>query len=175
MDILYLVDRLEAVFGKGWRIPMSSKTLLDEDEFFDIADQMRTAIPEEIRQAKKIVQDRDQIIAQAKEEATRISVLAHEDAAHLINEHAITKAAQAQAHQIEKQAHDAALATRLEADSYTTQTLSDLQAQLTQVMQQIAVLQKQVSNGIDYISTQNIDNPELLETKTASALPTGTG
>ena len=54
-DILYLVDRLEALLSKGWRVPMSSKTMIDEDEFLDIVDQMRIAIPEEIRQSKKIV------------------------------------------------------------------------------------------------------------------------
>ena len=65
IDVLYLVDRLEALLNKGWRVPMSAKTMIDEDEFLDIVDQMRIAFPEEIKQAKKIVQDRDHIIAQA--------------------------------------------------------------------------------------------------------------
>ncbi len=158
-DILYLVDRLEALLSKGWRVPMSSKTMIDEDEFLDIVDQMRIAIPEEIRQSKKIVQDRDRIMAQAQEEATRISELAKEDAARLMNEHAVTKAAHEHAQQIEKQARDAALATRVGADAYAAQTLADLQAQLAQVAQQIANLQTQVSNGIDLLAQQR-KNPE---------------
>jgi hypothetical protein len=157
-DILYLVERLEALLSKGWRVPMSSKTMIDEDEFLDIVDQMRIAVPEEIRQSKKIVQDRDRVIAQAQEEANRILELAKEDAARLVNEHTVTKNAQELAQQIEKQSRDASLATRIGADTYAAQTLSDLQAQLAQVAQQIAVLQGQVSNGIDYISKQRPAN-----------------
>ena len=58
IDILYLVDRLEALLSKGWRVPLTSKTMIDEDEFLDIVDQMRIAIPEEIKLAKKMQQDR---------------------------------------------------------------------------------------------------------------------
>lgn len=139
---------------------MSSKTMLDEDEFLDIVDQMRIAIPEEIRQSKKIVQDRDRVIAQAQEEATRILELAKEDAARLVNEHALSRSAQDHAQNIEKQARDTALATRLGADAYAAQTLADLQAQLAQVAQHIANLQTQVSNGLDFISQQNHNTPE---------------
>jgi len=153
-DILYLVDRLEALLQKGWRVPMSSKTMIDEDEFLDIVDQMRIAIPEEIRQAKKIVQDRDRVIAQSQEEATRILEMAKEDAARLMNEHSVSKTAQDHAAQIEKQARDAALATRVGADAYAAQTLADLQTQLATVAQQIAHLQTQVSNGIEVLGSQ---------------------
>jgi hypothetical protein len=67
-----LVDRLEALLNKGWRVPLSAKTMIDEDEFLDIVDQMRIAFPEEIKQAKKIVQERERIITQAQEEAKNI-------------------------------------------------------------------------------------------------------
>ena len=154
IDILYLVDRLEALLGKGWRVPMTAKTMIDEDEFLDIVDQMRIAIPEEIKQAKKTVQDRDRIIAQAQEEAGRIIELAKEDAARLVNNHAVTKAAQEQAAQINQQAAASAAATRKGADDYAGQVLSELQMQLAQVAQRVAGLQSQVSNGLSYIQQQ---------------------
>jgi F0F1-type ATP synthase membrane subunit b/b' len=148
------VDRLEALLGKGWRVPLASKTMIDEDGFLDIVDQMRIAIPEEIRQAKKIVQDRERVIAQAQEEADRIIKLANEEAGRLVSAHAITKAAQEQAMQIEQQANAAAATTRQGADEYTTQKLTDLQAQLAQFAQQIANMQTQVSNGLNLLAEQ---------------------
>ncbi len=127
IDVLYLVDRLEALLGKGWRVPMTSKTMIDEDEFLDIVDQMRIAFPEEIKQAKKIVQDRERVIAQAQEEATRIIALAKEDGARLTNDHAVAKSAQQQAAQINQQANATATAIRQGADEYAAQVLKELQ------------------------------------------------
>ena len=152
IDILYLVDRLEALLVKGWRVPLSSKSMIDEDEFLDIIDQMRIAIPEEIKLSKKIVQDRDRVVAQAQEEVQRISAMAKEDAARMTNDHAVSKAAQMQAQQIEAEAKAAALATRQGADAYAAQVLSELQARLEQVAQQVAMLQTQVYNGLNYMS-----------------------
>jgi uncharacterized phage infection (PIP) family protein YhgE len=154
IDVLYLVDRLEALLNKGWRVPMTTKTMIDEDEFLDIVDQMRIAFPEEIKQAKKIVQDRDRITAQAQEEAARIVDLAKEDSARLTNEHAIVKSAQAQAAQVNQQARAAAETTRQGADEYASQVLKTLQSRIEQMMQQLDALQNQVNNGLTVIEGQ---------------------
>ncbi|MDE3088052.1 MAG: ATPase [Chloroflexota bacterium] len=156
IDILYLVDRLEALLAKGWRVPVTSKTMIDEDEFLDIVDQMRIAIPEEIKQAKKMVQDRERVLAQTQEEATRIVAMAKEDAARLVNEHAVTKGAEARAGAIEAEAKASALSIRQGADAYVAQSLSELQARLDQVAQQVAGLQTQVYNGLNLV----VSNPE---------------
>ena len=165
IDILYLVDRMEALLVKGWRVPMTSKTMIDEDEFLDLIDQMRIAIPEEIKQSKKIVQERDRVVAQAQEEAQRIAAMAKEDAARLTNEHAVTKAAESRAELIESDAKASALQIRLGADSYAAQSLSELQSRLEQLAQQVAALQTQVYNGLNVISgegtpTDNPPNPD---------------
>lgn len=164
IDVLYLVDRLEALLNKGWRVPMTAKTMIDEDEFLDIVDQMRIAFPEEIKQAKKIVQERDRLIAQAQEEAQRIVEFAKEDAARMTNEHAIVKSAQQAGAQIQHQANIAAMQTRQGADEYAAQVLKDLQARLEAVIQQVTTLQTQVINGLELIEGQGantpIENPE---------------
>ncbi len=159
IDVLYLVDRLEALLNKGWRVPMTTKTMIDEDEFLDIVDQMRIAFPEEIKQAKKIVQDRDRITAQAQEEAARIVELAKEDSARLTNEHSIVKSAQAQAAQVSQQARAAADSTKQGADDYAAQILRTLSSRLEQLTQQVAVLQNQVTNGLGVIEGQGALEP----------------
>lgn len=160
IDILYLVDRLEALLAKGWRVPMSSKTMIDEDEFLDIVDQMRIAIPEEIKQSKKIVQERDRVIAQAQEEAQRITAMAREDSARLTNDHAVTKAAETRAAEIEAAAKSSAITIRQGADQYALQALSELQTRLEQLAQQVATMQTQVYNGLNFIAGPGGGVPE---------------
>ncbi len=155
IDILFLVERLEALLGKGVRVPMTSKTMIDEDEFLDIVDQMRIAIPEEIKLAKKLQQDRDRMLAQAQEEAARLIALAKEDAANLVNEHAVTKGAQELAEEIEGKARAESETIRRDADAYAAQVLSQLHGRLDQMAQQIAALQNQVYNGLAYITEKS--------------------
>ncbi len=154
IDILYLVDRLEALLSKGWRVPMTSKTMIDEDEFLDIVDQMRIAIPEEIKLAKKLQQDRERVMAQTQEEAARILSLAQQDASGLINGHSIVLAAEERARQIEQQALAEASTIRQGADAYATQVLTEIQTRLEQIAQHVATLQGQVYNGVTYIADQ---------------------
>jgi cell division septum initiation protein DivIVA len=168
IDILYLVDRLEALLNKGWRVPATSKTMIDEDEFLDIVDQMRIAIPEEIKQAKRIVQERDKIIAAAQEEAQRINALAKEDHARLVNDHSVTKAAEARARDIETQAKTTAQQIRQGADQYAEQMLSDLKTQLDQLAQQVAGLQTQVYNGLGVLQNPGDAPAESLDGENAS-------
>lgn len=159
IDILYLVDRLEALLSKGWRVPMTSKTMINEDEFLDIVDQMRIAIPEEIKAAKKLQQERERMLAQAQEEAARLLAMAKEDASHLVDDHAIAKAAQERAIQIETKARSEAQTSQEEADAYAAQVLAQLEARLSQVDQQVQSLQAQVTNGLELL-TQRHAEPE---------------
>lgn len=155
IDILYLVDRLEALLSKGWRVPMTSKTTIDEDEFLDIIDQMRIAVPEEIKLAKKMQQDRDRVLAQTQEEAARILALAKEDADQLVTQEALVRAAQERARQIDEQAQVDAEAIRQGADQYAMQVLSDVQSRLDLISQQLATLQAQVFNGVKFIADRH--------------------
>ena len=77
MDILHLIDQLEALLNEGSHPPLVGKrVLLDEQRAWEIIDQMRVSIPEEVKKAKRINQERDRIIAQANEEGARIVELA---------------------------------------------------------------------------------------------------
>ncbi len=154
IDILYLVDRLEALLSKGWRVPMTSKTMIDEDEFLDIVDQMRIAIPEEIKLAKKMQQDRERVLAQTQEEAARILTLAKEDSARLLSDDALVRAAEERARELEEQAKSEAIAIRAGADQYAAQVLTEIQTRLETIAQQVATLQTQVYNGVTYITEQ---------------------
>ncbi len=165
IDILYLVDRLEALFGKGWRVPMTSKTMVEEDEFMDIIDQMRIAIPEEIKLAKKMQSERDRVLAQTQEEAARILALAKEDADRLVSESSVAQAAEQRARQIDLQAKDEADRIRQGADAYATQVLTEIQGRLEQIAQQVAALQTQVYNGVSYMTEHHVpaEEPEAAE------------
>jgi cell division septum initiation protein DivIVA len=134
MDILHLIDRLEALLNEGTHPPLTKKVMIEEQRAWEIIDQMRIAIPEEVKKAKRINQERDRIIAQANEEAARIIDLSKEEAERLTGESEVTKAAQTRANTIIERAQREAEALKLDADDYTMQVLGKLDEDLTKAL-----------------------------------------
>jgi len=137
MDILHLVDRLEQLVNEGRRLPLSNKVMVDEQKIWDLIDQMRIAIPEEVKKAKRTNQERDRIIAQAHEEAARLVDLKREEAAALVAEHELTKAAEIRAATIVERAQRDAESLRADADEYVLQVLGDLGASLERALNEV--------------------------------------
>lgn len=148
IDILYLVDRLEAAINKGTAVPFSNKRMIDEDECLDIIDQLRIAVPEEIKQSRRITQEKDRILAQAKEEADRIVQMSREEAARQADTSEVARTAQSRAQQMLQQADVDARGVRAGADEYAQQVLADLQQRLDELTARVATLQGTVHNGL---------------------------
>ncbi len=134
MDILYLLDRLETVLTSGSRIPLTGKTVVDEHECLDIIDQLRVAVPEEVKQAKRMQSDRDRIIQEAEERASRIVAHAQEQASRLAEQHEIAKAAEAAARRILAEADAEAAERKDGADRYAAETLGELERRLNELL-----------------------------------------
>ncbi len=148
MDILHLVDRLEELFNESRPIPFTNNVVVDEDRMLDLIDQMRVAIPEEVKKAQKLMAERDRTLAQAQEEAQRTLQLAREKSDDMVERDSIVEAAQARADQIKEQAMREAEATRLEADQYVLETLTNLEIEMERTL-------NQVRNGIRALQHQH--------------------
>lgn len=153
MDILYLIDELESRLTEGQRIPLTSRVIIDEEECFDIINEMRSRIPEEVRQAKRTEREKERIIAQAHEEAERIVALAKERAHEVLGEQEIIKGAEVRSQTIVERAHQEADKVKTEADDYVIAVLSHLESQLggllTTVQNGIMVMQKSEASPED--------------------------
>ena len=135
MDILHLIDQLEALLNEGSHPPLVGKrVLLDEQRAWEIIDQMRVSIPEEVKKAKRINQERDRIIAQANEEGARIIELAKDEAEQLASDTEIAHQAQGRATTIVERAQREADALKADADDYTVLVLGKLEEDLAKAL-----------------------------------------
>jgi len=137
MDILQLIDRLEELFNESKAIPLTHNVMVDEERMLDLIDQMRIAIPEEIKKAQQVLAQRDRVAAQAQEEANRTLALAREKADQMAHKDAIAMEAQRRAEQIIKQARDAGEASRVDADNYVLDSLGKLQEEMERLLNQV--------------------------------------
>ena len=138
MDILQLIDRLEELFNESKSIPLTRNVMVDEDRMLDIIDQMRIAIPEEVKKAQQLLGQRDRVLAQAQEEANRTLELARQKADQLSSKEMVVQESQRRGEQILAQARTDAENTRGDADDYVMRSLTQLQAELERISNQVA-------------------------------------
>lgn len=141
MDIQHLVDSLEQALNESTRVPLSAYLIVNEEKVYSLLDQMRVAVPEEIRRANRIEAEKERILAQAKEEAERIRDLARQEAGELVKRDAIVSAAQARAENIVERARRDSDALRQDADVYIMDVLNKLEEDLMRTL-------KVVQNGM---------------------------
>jgi vacuolar-type H+-ATPase subunit H len=152
MDILHLVDRLEELLNQSRPFPFTHNVIVDEDRMLDIIDQMRVAIPDEVKKAQQVLAQRDRTMAQAQEEANRTLAIAREKSDQLVERDAIVQAAQARADQVIAQARAEAEKTRQDADVYVLDQLTHLEVEMDRVL-------NQVRNGIHALQ-RDMPKPE---------------
>jgi cell division septum initiation protein DivIVA len=133
VDILDLLDQLEEVLGAGSHLPLTSRTLVDEQEILDILDQIRVSIPDEIKAARRVTQEREQLLADARAEADRLLREADARVADRLADHHLVRAAESRAADIEERAHEEAERMRRDTDAYAHRVLEKLREQISQV------------------------------------------
>ena len=153
MDIQFLVERLEAMVVSARKMPMTNQVLLEQAAILDVIDQLRIAIPEEVRQARKINQEQERVLTRAREEAEQIIGAAQEQAALLLQDQSILRQAEARAGEIEGAAGSKAEETMRGADQYAADVLvrleSDLVKTLSIIKKSLEVLEERRAQTVE--------------------------
>jgi len=131
MDVLVLIDKLDDLVHNAKQVPLTDQVRVDKEEIYEILDQMRATIPEEIKQARWIVKERQEMLAEAKREAERIVKDGRERAERLIADEEIVKAAERAAEDIIEDARAQEREVRLGAEDYADEILDTLETNLT--------------------------------------------
>jgi regulator of protease activity HflC (stomatin/prohibitin superfamily) len=111
--------------------------VIDQNAALGLIDELRVAVPEEVRAAKRINAEGERIIEKAQDEAERIVAKAQEQAAFLIDERGLTQAAEAQSRQIIADSQADAEEIRRGADEYAVSVLVGLEGDVVKTLQSI--------------------------------------
>ncbi|GHO87731.1 hypothetical protein [Dictyobacter formicarum] len=160
MDILYLVDRLENLVANSKRMPLVNQVILKEADLLTIIDHMRTSVPGEIKQARRIMQEKERILAQAQTEASTMLTRAREESERTMAREGLLRAAEERSQEIIRRANDQAQAIvrraethtdqmQIEADTYASETLRNLREHLLNVEMEIERTVMSIEKGLD--------------------------
>ena len=133
MDILYLLDRLEEVVRSAAPVPLTSRAMIDKQECLDVVDQIRLALPEEVKVARRVMSERDQIIAEANDRADQLVARAEEQIALRVEDEVVLQAARDRAQAVVEGSEREARELREQADEYAARVFTSLLNRLRQV------------------------------------------
>jgi cell division septum initiation protein DivIVA len=132
-----LIDELEDTLATGWRMPVGGRLLVDEERLLDIIDRMRVAVPEELKRARRVVQEQDRLIAEAQARVQQV-----------LEERGLLEAVEAERARLLQQAEQDAASVRAGADDYARQVLAELDERL-------AKLAASVRNGLSALDASD--------------------
>lgn len=138
MKVLELLDLLEEEIESGGSLPLTGKKLLDPDKLLDIVDELREALPGEIRQAEILKQERERILEDAQKDAATLVAETQARMTRMVNEHEITQQAYQQSQEIISTSESNAQEIRSGAIAYADDILNELQSYMNQYQTVIA-------------------------------------
>lgn len=100
MEIFTLLENLEELMESGQKVPFSTKVMVDIEEFREVLEEIRLKLPDELKQAKWVKEERQRIMSDAEKEADSLLKEAEGKIISMVDEHVITKQALAQKEEI---------------------------------------------------------------------------
>jgi hypothetical protein len=154
MDITSRIQQLEELIMVAKSMPLSSSVLVNREEVLELIQEMRASLPEEIKQARWVVKDREQLLAKARRDAEQLIQKALSEQAQLVSREEVVKASMQEAERILSEARDQARQIRLEAEDYMDQKLAAFEAQLTRSQEQLETMRQAQVQAFERISEQ---------------------
>jgi cell division septum initiation protein DivIVA len=151
MDLATRLDRLEELVREAKSMPLSSSVLVNRDEVLEMSAEMKETLPEEIRRARWIVRDREELLAKARAEGDQIVDQAQEDQLRMARKEEIVARAAKEADRIVSEAEEAARAMRPEAEDYVDAKLAQLENALQRILQDVNETNQSISRTIDQV------------------------
>ena len=132
MDLAGQLAQLEQIVREAKSMPLSSSVLISRDE---VLHQMQESLPEEIKQARWVVRDREDLLAKARAEGDRIIEGAREDQRRMAMKDAVAKRAEEEAARLLQEAEDSTGDMRREAEDYVDGKLAQFEIALRKILE----------------------------------------
>lgn len=135
MDLLTLIDEVEDILEAGTSIPLTGRVLVDKNELLDIVKEIRIKLPDEIKQAAWIKEERQRIIDEAQKTASTMIEDAEKKLEELINNEEVLKIANERAEEIVNKAQLSSDEIRMGSLEYADEILYEAQEKFKELIQ----------------------------------------
>ena len=159
MDLSARLQQLEQLVLEAKSMPLSSSVLVSREELLQMISEMQESIPEEIKQARWIVKDREDLLGKARAEGERIVEQAHEEQRRMALKEEVARRAEAEAHSILEEAQDRTDAMRREAEDYVDAKLAQFEIALRKILEDTQSSARSVAKTLDQVGREHLRAP----------------
>ena len=138
MDVEAAINQLEGLLAEARPVPLSSSVMMNRRDVEEVVQHLRTQLPEELRQSRWILKERDELLAQAAREADQALSDARLEQERLLSETEVVRTAQREAERIVEEARESARVMRLEAEDYIDGKLANFEVVLEKTMRAVS-------------------------------------
>jgi F0F1-type ATP synthase membrane subunit b/b' len=151
MDLAGRLAQLEQIVRDAKSMPLSSSVLISRDEVLEMLHEMQESLPEEIKQARWVVKDREELLAKARAEGDRIVEQAREDQRRMALKDAVAKRAQEESARMLQEAEDTTGAMRREAEDYVDAKLAQFEIALRKILEDAQGTARGLAKTLDQV------------------------
>jgi vacuolar-type H+-ATPase subunit H len=151
MDLAARLQQLEDLVRDAKSMPLSSSALVNREEVLDLILEMKGALPDEIRQARWVVKDREELLAKARRDAEAIVEDARQEQLRMASREAVVQKANEESERILSEAGDDARRLRLESEDYVDAKLAQLEHALHKILEDMLASNDSLTKVIDQV------------------------
>jgi cell division septum initiation protein DivIVA len=151
MDLAARLQQLEDLVRDAKSMPLSSSALLNREEVLELLAEMRESLPEEIKQARWVVKDREDLLAKARHEAEALVEAAHQEQLRMARTEEVVARAHQEAERIQHEADGDARKVRLEAEDYVDAKLAQFEIVLRKLQEETQASARQLARTLDQV------------------------
>lgn len=134
VDVEAYIHQLERLVAEARPVPLSASVMVNREELDEAITGLRSRLPEEIRQSRWVIKERDEILAQARREADQVLEDARLERDRLVGETEVGRAARREADRLVEDAREQARRLRLEAEDYVDGKLASFEVVLQRTL-----------------------------------------
>lgn len=151
MDLIARIQQLEEMIREAKSMPLSSSALVNRDEALEVLGAMRAEVPEEIKQARWVVKDREELLDKARRDAEGLVDKAQTEQIRLASREAVVQKAHEEAERMLGEAREQARQIRLEAEDYVDGKLAQFEIALQRLQEALSATQGSLDRTMESI------------------------
>lgn len=167
-EVMELIETLYTMISEAWGVPLGNdKCIVERDKALEILDEIKTSMPVELAEAKRLVSARDEFITNAKREAESVRKLAEEKARSMVEEQEVIRVAKARSAEMVAAAQAKSEELKRLASKYADDVLRTTEETVTAAMNQVHAQRAAFRNAAGGMAAQ----AERVPAQTGSRIP----
>jgi F0F1-type ATP synthase membrane subunit b/b' len=151
MDITARLAHLDEMVREAKAMPLSSSVLVNRDEVLELIGEMQEALPDEIKQARWIVKDREDLLAKARVDAESIVERARNEQLNMARHEEVLSRAAEESQRVLAEADEQARSMRREAEEYVDSKLAQFEIALRRILEDTQVSSRALAKTLDQV------------------------